>query len=354
MLLHAFEVRALRAAEDGAPLPYRVEQLAEHGIAVTLSGREHRRPWTWAPVRRAIRSLERIGVPFIQLLLAAPELASTDATIAMFESQGNAMAVLRALHVPPFTKPRFVVVACWLSNELERAGRLRRGLYRWAYRSVDALIYFSSNQGDVYADRLGMAEGRLHSLPFGVDTEYFRPDPAITEADYVVAIGRDAGRDWATLLAAVRGTDLRVRIACRANALDGLDIPSNVEVEGFIDRERYRDLLAGARIVAVVTKVLPYPTGQSVLLEAMAMGKACVVTDAPALSEYTRDEVDAVRVPPGAPEALRAALSRLDGDAALRARLGSVAGATVAERFSTSRMWASVANVLEGSRRDRA
>ena len=126
-----------------------------------------------------------------------------------------------------------------------------------------------------------------------------------------------------------------------------------MEVVGFIDREQYRELLAGARIVAVVTKVLPYPTGQSVLLEAMSMGKACVVTGAPALSEYTRDEIDTLLVPPGDSEALRAALLRLNGDASLRDRLGSVAHATVAERFDTSRMWASVASVLKGSGGDR-
>ena len=70
MLLHAFDDRALIASTDGAPLPYRVEQLTENGIALTLSAREHRRPWNRALVRRIVRFLERLSVPFLQVALA--------------------------------------------------------------------------------------------------------------------------------------------------------------------------------------------------------------------------------------------------------------------------------------------
>ena len=328
---------------------YRVELLERYGVELSYSDAADKRPWTFGPIKQLVRRLERLGAPFLQTLLASARIARSDAVVAVFESQANFLAALRALRLWPFTRPRFVVVACWLAMDAPKfsPGRLR--WYRWAYRrGVDELVFFSPNQTEVYRDLLGIPEERLTYVPFGIDHEYFTPLD-VEEEDYVLAVGRDRGRDWPTLFDAVRGTDLDVRVVCRPDDIAGLEVPANVTVLGTVDRSTYRDLTARARVVVVATRPLAYPTGQSVTLESMALGKCCVVTDTPAMRGYLDHDVDAVLVPPHDSDALRAALERAVGDADLRKRTGAAARDAVERTFNAAAMWQTVAGHLRAA-----
>jgi glycosyltransferase involved in cell wall biosynthesis len=333
-------------AGDAPVQNYRVETLAKAGVDLDYSDAAYQRPWTFPPVHRAVRRLERLGAPFLQTVLTTRRIARADAVVAVFESQGNFLAALRSLRLWPYTRPRVAVVSCWLAMDAPKLGPARRRAYRWAYRGVDKIVYFSRNQTSIYRDVLGIPDDRLAFVPFGVDHEFFSPPPTDDDDGYVLAVGRDRGRDWATLFDAVRGTDLVVKVASRPEDLAGLDVPDNVELLGFVDRPTYRSLTARARLVAVPTHVLAYPTGQSVTLEAMAMGKCCVVTDTPAMSDYLDDGVDAVLVPPGDSGRLRDALERAMSDADLRKRTGFAAREAVERRFNAPAMWRAIADLV--------
>lgn len=324
---------------------YRIELLRDHGVDLAWTDAAEHAPWTWRPVRAVTRRLERLGAPFVQTLLAAPRLVRSDAVVAVFESQGNFLAGLRSLRLWPFTRPRFVVVACWLAMDAGRFSKGRLRAYRWMYRGVDRLVYFSPNQTEVYRDLLGIPEEKLSYVPFGIDHEHFTPCDA-DEEGYVLAVGRDKGRDWSTLFEAVRGTGVDLRVACRPEDVAGLDVPTEVTVLGVVDRERYRDLTARAAAVVVATRPLAYPTGQSVTLESMAMGKCCVVSGTPAMRPYLDDDVDAVVVPPEDPAALREALQRVLADPDLRKRVGVAAREAVERTFNAGAMWRAVATLL--------
>jgi len=71
----------------------------------------------------------------------------------------------------------------------------------------------------------------------------------------------------------------------------------------------------------------------NVLMEAAATGLALLSTRVSAIPELIEDGVDGVLVPPAAPEALAAAMSRLIRDPGERARLGAVAAERVRSRF---------------------
>jgi glycosyltransferase involved in cell wall biosynthesis len=66
-------------------------------------------------------------------------------------------------------------------------------------------------------------------------------------------------------------------------------------------------------------------------LEALARGTPAVVTDLPVFDETLRD--GALRVPAGAPDALAAAMLRLEREPRLREKLAA-AGAAAVERLS--------------------
>jgi glycosyltransferase involved in cell wall biosynthesis len=97
-------------------------------------------------------------------------------------------------------------------------------------------------------------------------------------------------------------------------------------------------------LVAIATKPLLYPSGQSVLLEAMAMARAVVVTGTPALADYVADGETALVVPPGDAEALRDRLVEVARDDVLRAEVGRKAREAVEHSFSARAMWGAVAN----------
>lgn len=332
---------------DGAPgLPYRIDHLEECGIRLHWTDAPHRRPWTWPPVAAAVRAQHRLGPPLLQTVALAPRLARCPVTLAMFESEANALAVLRRAGVPPFRRTRLAVIACWLAELLPGLPARRRAWYRLAYEQVDRLFFFSSNQRPILAEHLGLDDERLRFVPYGVDDEYFRPAGG-AGGGFVLAAGRDRGRDWPTTFEAVRGTGLRMKVLCRPRELAGLDIPTEVEVVGYVDRAAYRDLLDRAEAVVVATHERAYPSGQSVFLEAMAMAKPCVVTETPAMADYLRPGTNAVGVPRGDAAALREALVRLGADPDLRSRLGTAAAADVRSRLTARRMWHTIGAELK-------
>jgi glycosyltransferase involved in cell wall biosynthesis len=186
---------------------------------------------------------------------------------------------------------------------------------------VDRLYYFSQNQGPVLAEHLGLGADRLRCIPFGVDDETFTPSGE-ADSDYVLVVGRDSGRDWPTLFSALEGVDLPVKLCCRPADIAGLRVPAEVDVLGYVDRTVYRELLGRARVVALATKPLLYPSGQSVLLEAMAMARTVVVTESPALADYVVDGTTALCVPQGDAAALRRRIVEAAGDDDLRGEVG--------------------------------
>ncbi|MEZ5420622.1 MAG: hypothetical protein R2708_25215, partial [Vicinamibacterales bacterium] len=77
-------------------------------------------------------------------------------------------------------------------------------------RQLQAAIAFSSVQRD-YAVRHGhVSAERLYLVRYLVDTQFYRPQPGAD--DCIAAVGAEM-RDYATLFAALEGTDLRCHVA---------------------------------------------------------------------------------------------------------------------------------------------
>lgn len=325
----------------GPELPYRLDLLARPGITLTWNDRRATDLGV-GRVGAAMLRLEQATTPFVQAAAGWRSIVGSDAVVAMFESEGHLLALLGPLLR---RGPRLVVFSCWLADLAVAAGPRRRRLYRRLYRHVDLVTVVSSNQVDTLVRELGIPRDRIAVVPFGVDLDELA-DVAPSENGRVAAIGRDLGRDWPTLLDAARGSNWGVDLATRPQQVAGLDLPDEVDLHGYVDRARYLEMLAGASVVAVPTHAREYPTGQTVLIEAMALGKACVVTDTPAMREYVTDERSALMVPLHDPVAWREATDRLLADPALRSRLGHQAAQDAHDRFGAERMWATVAGLV--------
>jgi glycosyltransferase involved in cell wall biosynthesis len=154
-------------------------------------------------------------------------------------------------------------------------------------------------------------------------------------------------RDWHGLDAVVRGIaawegepGLALTVVGEGPARPGLEalaaelnIADRVRFTGLAERHAVPGLVAGFDI-ALQPASVPYASPLKVF-EYMAAGRAIVAPDQPNIREVLEHDRTALLFDPATPGAMWAALHRLAGDAALRARLGAAARAEVIRRDLT-------------------
>jgi glycosyltransferase involved in cell wall biosynthesis len=224
----------------------------------------------------------------------------------------------------------------------------------------------SRKQYELAVEQLHIPPERLAFVPYQVDTRFWCPQP-VAEERMICSAGLEF-RDYQTLMKAVADLDLRVVIGAashwskRQNTAAGASRPASVEVGAF-DYFGLRDLYARAALVVVPLDDIDFQAGVTTILEAMAMGKAVIVTHSIGQTDVVEDRRTITRgdvprsrpasllrqfaemagmqlepsgfyVPPGDPGALRRAITYLVDHPEERAQLGA-AGRRTVERLMT-------------------
>lgn len=329
-----------RAGEVPAPLPYGVDALADGGWTLVGARRAENPPW------RKVRDVveHRAGFPVERALRGAGEARRADVVLALLEQQGAAASLLRRAKVPPFGSTPLVVWSCWLADDLRSAPPEQRRRLARRFDGADLITHLSRHETGIFTD-LGIDEARLFPVTYGVSHEFYVPGDGPRDIA-LLAVGQDRGRDYRTLLDAVRGTDLVLDVVCKPENLADLDVPDNVRVHGTVPLTDYRRLLQRAQVVVVPTRDLAYPTGSSVALESASSGACVAVTGTRAMRDYFTDGVDSRLVDEGDVSGWRAVLTELRDDAAQRERLGAAARRSVEARFNARHMWTELADVM--------
>lgn len=323
--------------------------LLDEGEIARLAGSPSASAWSRL-LRRALSMLLGRTVPGLALenvrqLLARPVrslLNGFDAVLCTTTSLGIAACALKRAGL---LSCEIVLLAMGL------AGLRPFALLRWLLRSA-TIVSISASERDRLRALLG--EGcRVHCVPFGVDTSFWSPEPADSggPCNYALTIGNDTHRDYETLCNSW-GAGLPPLKVVTSLALPPL--PANVEQirgdwrKATLSDAEIRALYRGALFVVVPLRQTLQPSGQSVCLQAMACGKAVVITDIDGLwdREFLRHGETCLLVPPGAPEALAAAAMQLVRDPGLAERLGSAARERLAGRQDVQSMAAGIAGVL--------
>jgi glycosyltransferase involved in cell wall biosynthesis len=160
-------------------------------------------------------------------------------------------------------------------------------------------------------DSFGIPEAKLDTLPWCIDIQYEKLSDAnivfaLSESRYILSSGR-THRDYETLLSAFEEIDYSLRILgcspilnekdARSLYLDYSQVPDNISfVDRFIPTPEALDEIKQAYAVAIPLKIYDKEPcsaiGLTSLLEAMAMGKAVVITR----SEYVGIDVEKERI----------------------------------------------------------
>lgn len=250
-------------------------------------------------------------------------------------------------------KTRWLYLAMNSSMLMHRhvAHPLRLFFLRKFWESYAHIICLSHEQLEDFV-RFGIARERLVFIPFGVDTHFFQPTDAYREEDIIVSVGRDVGRDYVTLFrAAEHSAHNFIVVAAQRNIPSGESTPKNVSVRFDRSLAEIRDLYIRAQLVVVVSKETGALggsdcSGQTVILDALAAGKAVIATSRPWIADYFVPDQDVVVVEPGNPEALAQEIDSLIHDADRRKRLAASGHAKVAQRYTTAIFAASLLQLM--------
>jgi len=239
-------------------------------------------------------------------------------------------------------KTRWLYIAMTSSTLMRRhaAHPIRLALLKRFWASYTRIICISSEQIEDFM-RLGIPRERLVFVPFGVDIQFFKPSCVSSEEDIVVSVGRDAGRDYTTLFkAATCAEHSFVIVASKRNIPSDKPIPVNVSVLYDRPLTEVRELYARARFIVVPSKDITVPdgsdcSGQTVILDALAAGKAVIATNRAWITDYFIPGQDLVVVPPNDPKALVQAVDLLWHDTEKRKRIAASGHAKVVAHYTT-------------------
>lgn len=217
-------------------------------------------------------------------------------------------------------------------------------LEKTAYRKPDAVVFLSDAEKQQFKKKLGYLPKRYVIIPTGVEvTEVLKKDVKKIKEEF--NIEGSATITFIGRLIGVKGVEIFIR------ALKDLkedfkapivgDGPEREKLQNMVKEHGLKGkvIFTGWRsdIPAILAAsdifVLPsYSEGLSIaLLEAMAAGKACVVTD---IGLPVNNGETALVVPPGDPESLARAVETLLIDEKLREKLGRNAREEVKRTYS--------------------
>ncbi|ACL73437.1 Glycosyltransferase-like protein [Thioalkalivibrio sulfidiphilus HL-EbGr7] len=206
--------------------------------------------------------------------------------------------------------------------------RVKYSLMRLLLSSVERVIVSSRHEINYYSHVFGWSKDKLAYVPLHTSPVLLEKTVDQVEG-YIIAAGRSF-RDYYTLIKAVSGTEIRLVIVGGTGTADSLPRNDNVTVLENIPVNELELLILRARAVIVPLEHRSISTGQSVVLQAMALGKAVIATKTAGTVDYIDHMVDGLLVRHKDPQALKDMIRLLNADHDLYERLGTNARRRIA------------------------
>jgi len=246
----------------------------------------------------------------------------------------------------PFSGNYPKIVTAWGDDVLilPRSSRILYFFTRHVLRSVDLIYAVSHDIQNHIINDFEIPIGKVHYLPFGVDTDLFFPKIPMHNDNQDIVVVFSNRRffpvyDISTLIdgfAKAYASDRRLRLILK---MDGPDEEKHREQvkslnlsdiilfkkKTFCTNINYADIPDDYRNADIyITTSLSDGTPVS-LLEAMASGLPCIATSVGGIPEWIEDTKTGLLITPGSPEETAQAILTLAADPSLCSRIGSAA-----------------------------
>lgn len=274
------------------------------------------------PTPTLVRIARRFGKDAALAALGYSRRNDYDLVYSNGENVGIPLAALMKRH---FKRPGHLMIGHKVSTGKKRI--LLRGLQA----QMDAIFVYATPQYDFAQQTLRIPAAKLHLIPFHADHQFYRP--MLTSDHLPSRMICSAGlewRDYPTLLQAVGGMDVEVRLAAASpwskhrNETENRVMPPNVTAQRY-EYEALRRLYAEARFVVVPLYENDFQAGITTILEGMAMGKAIITTRTTGQVDTIREGENGLYVAPGDVEGWRIAIQDLLDNPAKANQLGQQA-----------------------------
>lgn len=156
-------------------------------------------------------------------------------------------------------------------------------------RYADAILCYSEHQAREWAREFRLPVSRFSILPYCMDvTFYVKLKRRSEEPPFIIAVGRDLGRDYSTLVDAVTALDIDLKLVTMPYLLpDSAKGNSRVQVLEKISYAELFDLYSRATAAVIPLKRgICYPSGIRAVLESALLGVPTIATKTPILAEY--------------------------------------------------------------------
>ena len=297
------EVRAGLAPTDRL---YGLVELSELGHLVSTCDAQFFGPFAGLRAR-----LRRIGI-FLPALGTIRQIARHDVLVVKDDFSLFTTCIARLLQ-------KKVIYLDAMFNLPRR--RWKKSLIALSILLANDVFAYSKAQILAWSKDLGVSVNRFTFIPYTVDVGFYTPAPATERrTPYVLSVGRDMGRDFPTLIEAMRNSGLELVLVTLPYLLPkGWLDERFVVVKERVSYAELRQLYAGATLVVVpLSGELLYPSGIRAVLEAALLRKATIATRTPVLAEYVSDGEELVFVDPQDSAALRESIRALSTDSAAR------------------------------------
>lgn len=182
-----------------------------------------------------------------------------------------------------------------------KSGRLNKYL-KSLLKTADIRVCFSESDRRQLQHMLDL---EFHNIGFGTDIHFFTPERHQPYEYDLVAPGNDRGRDFMTLMHAVKNTSWKTLIVTDLIKSKTAS-PSNVSIMSPVNPSVLRHIYARSRICVIPLKSSRKTQGQAVMYEALAMGKPVIVSAVPGIFSRKKEAyAQLIRVRPGSCTDLR-------------------------------------------------
>lgn len=227
------------------------------------------------------------------------------------------------------------------SREDSIAQRLKLAFTRYALARVELVLVYSSIEVELFQNAYENGFTQFVFTPLGIELPNAH---GMENKGYIFSGGR-SNRDYDTLIKAAAELNVHVQIAAQRFNIRTSTLPKNVSVHYDAFGDDFLRLLRQSMFVVIPLDRVDESSGQLVLLQAMALGKAIIITENRGISDYYQPDVTALVAPPHDVGGLKRQISRLMNEKQRRDQIGLAAQKFV-QQFSLQKQAQRVAALI--------